>query len=201
MLNLFTTIVEGWKLNFSQGIQTTNVSTDEEFLHLNNLAYEIDIMDGKIKSEIASQGVQNFKTSVQFLRYNNLFCQLTKNNAVFRRLVARRVTLFQLTTNLERSLGSEELKIVYPKNVYQIRLTFSGSLNSFGTKYTIEETMFRNIAKFDCDSTCVQQKSFKDTETKKRIGKHVPILVSISLNLVEQSIFNFFNSDPHHRSP
>ena len=68
MLNLFTTIVEGCKLNSFKGIQTTVVPTDEEFLHLKNLAYEIDIMDGKTISELASQGVQNFKTTVHFLR-------------------------------------------------------------------------------------------------------------------------------------
>ena len=49
----------------------------------------------------------------------------------------------------------------------------------------------------DFESFCAQDENFKDTETTKRIGKHILISVSICSNLVKEAIF-FCNSDPHH---
>ena len=89
------------------------------------------------------------------------------------------------------------MKNVYPKNVYQTRETLFDKLDSFGIEYTNEQTLFKNLALFDFESICVQEKSFKDTDTTKWIGKHIPISVSISSNLVKEPIF-LFNSDPHH---
>ena len=109
------------------------------------------------------------------------------------------MTLFNRTFNLERHLTicSERVKNVYPKNVYQTRETLFDKLDSFGIEYTNEQTLFKNLALFDFESICVQEKSFKDTDTTKWIGKHIPISVSISSNLVKEPIF-LFNSDPHH---
>ena len=50
---------------------------------------------------------------------------------------------------------------------------------------------------FDFESICVQEESFKDTDTTKWIEKHFPISVFISSNLVKGPIF-LCNSDPHH---
>ena len=43
----------------------------------------------------------------------------------------------------------------------------------------------------------MQEQNFKDTDTTKWVGKHIPISVSISSNLVKEPIF-LCNSDPHH---
>ena len=44
---------------------------------------------------------------------------------------------------------------------------------------------------------CVQEETYKETETTKWVGKHVPISVSISSNLIPEPIF-LCNSDPRH---
>ena len=49
--------------------------------------------------------------------------------------------------------------------------------------------MFKNLAIFDFESICEREKQFKDTETTQWIGKHVPISVSNSSNLIETPIF------------
>ena len=69
--------------------------------------------------------------------------------------------------------------------------------NSFGIKYTIEQKLFENLAIFDFESICGQEETFRDTNTTTWIGKHVPISVSISSNLVEEPIF-ICNSTAHH---
>ena len=89
------------------------------------------------------------------------------------------------------------MKNVYPKNVYQTQETLFDKLDSFGIEYSHEQTLFRNLAIFDFESICVQEKSFKDTDTTKWIGKHIPISVSISSNLLKEPIF-VCNSDLHH---
>ena len=92
---------------------------------------------------------------------------------------------------------SERVKNVYPKNVYQTQKTLFDKLDSFGIEHTNEQTLFKNLAIFDFESLCVQEQSFKDTDTTKWVGKHIPVSVSISSNLVKEPIF-LCNSDPHH---
>ena len=108
------------------------------------------------------------------------------------------VTLFS-TEHLERHLTtcSERVKNIYPRSVYQIRKTLFDKLDSFGTRYTSEQKLFENLAIFDFESICVQEETFRDTNTTTWIQKHVPISVSISSNLVEEPVF-LCNSDPHH---
>ena len=89
------------------------------------------------------------------------------------------------------------MKNVYPRNVYQIRETLFDKLDSFGIKYTSEQKLFKNLAIFDVESFCVQEETFRDTNTTTWIGKHFPISVSFSSNLVEGPIF-LSHSDPHH---
>ena len=106
---------------------------------------------------------------------------------------------FNRTFNLERHLTtcSDRVKNVYPRNVYQILETLFDKLDSIGIKYAGEQKLFKNSAIFDFESICVQKETFRDTNSTAWIGKHVPISVSISSNLVEKPIF-LCNSDPHH---
>ena len=55
--------------------------------------------------------------------------------------------------------------------------------------------MFENLAVFDFESICVKEETYKEIETTKWIGKHVPISVSISPNLIAEPIL-LCNSDP-----
>ena len=88
------------------------------------------------------------------------------------------------------------MKNVYPRNVCQIREILFDKLDSFGIKYTSEQKRFKNLATFDLESICVQEEP-SETSTTTWIGKHVPMSVSISSNLVEEPIF-LCNFDPHH---
>ena len=70
-------------------------------------------------------------------------------------------------------------------------------LDSFGIENTHEQTLFKNLATFDFESNCMQEESFKNTDTTKWNGKHIPNSVSISSNLAKEPIF-LCNSDLHH---
>ena len=91
------------------------------------------------------------------------------------------------------------VKHIYPKNVYQLRETLFEKLDSFNIPYREDQKLFKNLAVFDFEPICIKEETNKETETIKWIGKHVPISVSISSNLIPEPIF-VCNSDPRHLS-
>ena len=92
---------------------------------------------------------------------------------------------------------SHRVKHIYPKNVYELRETFFEELDAFNIPYGKEQKLFKNLAIFDFESICVKEESYKPTETTTWIGKHLPILVSVSSNLIPGPIF-FCNANLHH---
>ena len=169
-----------------------DIPTVEDLLTLNILLYDIDIVNGNIVGELASRSVQKYENTVRLLRYNNHICYVNNSNAVLHSFRCPNCdTFFNRAFNLERRLTacSERVKNVYPKNVYQTQETLFDKVDSFGIEYTNEQTLFKNLAIFDFQSTCEQEESFKDTDTTKWIGKHIPISFSISSNVVKETTF------------
>ena len=183
-----------------QGVLMNDNHIVEDLLILNILLFDIDIAERNNIGELARRKWQKNENTVRLLRYNNHICCVNKIIAVFQTFRCPNCdTFFNKTFNLEQHITtcSEQVKNVYPRNVYQIRETLFDKLGSFGMKYTSERKLFKNLAIFDFESVCAPEESFKDTNTTTWIGKHVPISVSISSNLVEEP-FIICNSDPHH---
>ena len=200
LFNLFINTMDGLKPNQFQRVHMNDIPTVGDLLTLNIVLYDIDIVDGNIIGELARRNVQKYENNVQLLRYNNHICYVNNNNAVFQSFRCLNCdTFFNRTFNLERHLTtcSERLKIVCSKNVNQTQETLFDTLDSFRIEHTNEQTLFKNLGMFDFESVCAQEESFKDTDTTKWIGKHIPISVSISSNLVKEPFF-LCNSDPHH---
>ena len=64
--------------------------------------------------------------------------------------------------------------------------------------YRNEQRLFKKLAMFDYEFSSVKEaNSYKQTETTTWIGKHVPISISISSNLIPGPIF-LCNANPHH---
>ena len=89
---------------------------------------------------------------------------------------------------------SRESETSVSKNCVSAETLFD-ELDSFNIPYTDEQQLFRTIVIFEFESICVRVDGFKDTETTRWIGKHVPISVSISCHLLQDSIF-ICNSNP-----
>ena len=79
--------------------------------------------------------------------------------------------------------------------MYQLRETLFDRLDSFSIQYTDDQRLFTNIAVFNFESICIPEEKIKNTETTTWIGKHIPISVSISSNLIAKPIF-LCNSNP-----
>ena len=81
------------------------------------------------------------------------------------------------------------MRHIYPKNADTLRETVFEKLDGFNIPYTEDQKLFSNVAFFDFESICVPTKELEATKKTTWIGKHVPISVSISLNLQDDQIF------------
>ena len=89
----------------------------------------------------------------------------------------------------------DRVKHIYPKIVYELRKTLFEKLEGFNLPVSEGNKLFINLAIFDFESICVPTEELKETQTTTWIGKHVPISVSISSNLIVEPIF-LYNKDP-----
>ena len=92
---------------------------------------------------------------------------------------------------------SDHVKHTYPKNVYEVRETLFENLDASNIPCRNEQKLIQNLAIHEFESTCVKEaNSYKQTETTTWIGKHVPISVSISSNLIPEPNF-LCNANPY----
>ena len=170
----------------------------KDIVGINIFIYDIDLIDGAMVGELARRSIKKYEKNVQFIRYNSHICYVDSINALFKAFRCPICdTYFQKTGNIERHLVrcSERVKHIYPKNVYQLQETLFDKLDSFDIQYTDDQKLFNNLAVFDIESICIPEEKFKNTEATTWIGKHVPISVSISSNLIAEPLF-LCNSNP-----
>ena len=175
-----------------------DIPSVEEIVSINIFIYDVDLIDGAMVGELARRSIKKYEKNVQLIRHKSHICYVDNINALFKAFRCPTCdTYFQKTGNLERHLVrcSERVKHIYPKNVYQLRETLFDKLDSFGIQYTDDQKLFTNLAVFDFESICTPEEKFKNTETTTWIGKHVPISISKSSNLITKPIF-LCNSNP-----
>ena len=192
--------MDGLSADQFQGVHMNDILFVEGLLTLSILLNDIDIVDGNIIAELSRRSVQKYGNTVRLLRYNKHICYEKNINVVFQYFRCPNCdTFFNRTFNLERHITTckEGVKNIYPRNVHQIQETLFDSWTLSVSSTRVKKKLFKKLAIFDFESICVQEKAFRDTNTTTWIGKHVPISVSISSNLVEEPIF-LCNSDPHH---
>ena len=200
IFNLFIQKMDGLSADQFQGIHMNDITTVEDLLTLNILLYDIDIVDGNIVGELARRSVQKFENNVRLLRYNNHICYVNNLNAVFQPFCCPNCDIFfQLNLQFGATFNymqSKSEKFLTAEHISNPRNSMTSWLPLVSSAQ-VNKTFFKNLALFDFESICVHEESFKDTKTTTWIGKHVPISVSISTNLVEAPIL-LYNSDPHH---
>ena len=156
-------------------------------------------MENELVSSV-DEVFKSMKKSAKLLRCNNHICYVNNINAFFKAFRCTTCDIFfSKTGNLERQLVtcSDRVKHIYSKNVYELRKTLFEKLDAFNIPYRSEHKLFKNLAVFDFETICVKEESYKQTETTKWTGKHVPISVSISSNLIPEPIFRC-NANPHY---
>ena len=158
-------------------------------------------MDGELIDELCRRSIQKYEKSVKLLRYHNHICYVNNINALFEAFRCTTCdTFFTKTGNLEQHLVtfSDRGKHIYAKNIYEMRGSPFEKLDAFNIPYINDQKLFENMAIFDFESICVNEEdAYKQTETTTWIGKHVPISVSMSSNLIRKPSF-LCNANPDH---
>ena len=176
-----------------------DIPSVEDTVGINTFIYDIDLIDDAMVGELARRSIKKYEKNVQLIRYSCHSCYVDNINGLFKAFRCPTCdTYCQKTGNLERHLVrcSERVKQIYPKNVYQLRETLFDKFDSFGIQYTDDQKLFTNLAVFDFESICIPEEQFKNTKTTTWIGKHVPISVSISSNLIAKLIFLSNSNSP-----
>ena len=139
-----------------------------------------------------------YEKNINLLRYNNHICYVDDINTFFKRFRCSSCdTFIQKAGNFNRHVKTCEDRVqhIYPKSVYTLRETLFDKLDGFGISYNDDKKLFKNLAIFDFESICVPSEQLKHTNTTIWIGKHEPISVSISSNLIDEPVF-LCNKDP-----
>ena len=142
--------------------------------------------------ELARRSIDKYENTVKLLRYNNHIIYVNNIDNFFKCFRCPTCDIFfNVSQNFNKHLlrCKDRIKNIYPKNVYTLRETLFKKLDGFNIEYTKEQTLFKNVAIFDIESICVPSEELKPTETITWIGKHEPISVSISSNLLDKPIF------------
>ena len=170
----------------------------EDIVGMKILINDIDLIDGAMVGELARRSIKKYEKNVQLIQYSSHICYVVNIHALFKALCSSNSdTYFQETRDMERHLVRciDRMKHIYTKNAYQLRQTFSDQLDSFDIQYTDDQKLFNNLAVFDSGSICLPEEKFKNTEMTTWIGKHVPISVPLSSNLIAMPFF-LCNSNP-----
>ena len=180
------------------GVAIDDLPLVEEIVERNIFIYDFDIQEGEFVGELARRIIGKFEKTVKLLRFNNHIIHTNDIDSFFRCFRCPSCDcFFNRSDNFNRHLMSckDRVRHIYPKNVYTLRETLFEKLEGFNIPVSKDNTLFNNLAIFDFESICVPSDELKATQTTTWIGKHVPISVSISSNLIDEPIF-LYNKDP-----
>ena len=178
-------------INF-RGVSIDHLVFVENAIKHNIFIYDIDIVDGDFVGELARRSVEMYKKNINLLRYNNHICYVDDFNAFFKRFRCPCCNTFIQKAgnfNCHDKTCKDRVQHIYPKSVYTLRETLFDKLGAFGISYNDNQKLFRKLAIFEFQSICVPSEQLKDTNTTTWIGKHEPISVSISSNLIDEPVF------------
>ena len=188
----------GYEPKIFRGVSVEDLPVVEEIVQRNIFIYDFDIQEGEYVGELARRSTGRFDKTVKLLRFNNQIIHTNDNDSFFKCFRCPSCDIFlNKSDNFNKHLlrCKDRVKHFYPKNVYELPETLFEKLKGFSLPVSEDNKLFNNLAIFDFESICVPTEELKETQNTTWIGKHVPISVSISSNLIYEPIF-LYNKDP-----
>ena len=181
-----------------RGVSAEDLPVVEEIVQRNIFIYDVDIQEGEYVGELARQSIGRFDKTVKLLRFNNHIIHTNDIDYFFKCFRCPSCdTFFKRSEFLNNYLlrCKDGVKLIYPKNVYELRETLFEKLEGFNFPVSEDNKLFNNLEIIDFESICVPTEELKETQITTCIGKHVPISVSISSNLINEPIV-CYNKNP-----
>ena len=181
-----------------RGVSVEDLPVGEEIVQRNNFIYGFDIQEGEYVGELARRSIGRFDKTVKLLRFNNHIIHTNDIDSFFKCFRCPSCdTFFHKSDHFNQHLlrCKDRVRHIYSKNVYELRKTLFEKLEGINLPVSVDNKLFNNLATFDFESICVPTEELNETQTTTWIGKHVPVSVSISSNLIDDPIF-LYNKDP-----
>ena len=181
------------------GIHEDDIPVLEALVDRNIQVYSIFFDEqSQMLAELTRRSSMKRSKTTSLLRYENHICwtaDINKFLKKFRCYVCDQ--FFDRSFNLLRHMQncSENTQHKYPTGAYQLSETIFERLEDVKINVPQELRLFSHLVVFDFESITVPDSTLKNTDLTSWIGKHVPISVSISSNLLSEPIF-FCNEDP-----
>ena len=181
------------------GVHEDDIQFLEELTDQNIQVYTIFIDDqSEIYAELTRRSCLKRAQTASLLRYDNHICWTADINKFLKKF-----RCYICDQNFDRSFNplrpmqncSENTHHKYPTGAYQLSETIFERLEDVKINVPLELRLFSHLIIFDFESITVPDNTIRNTEFTSWIGKHVPISVSISSNLLTQPIF-ICNEDP-----
>ena len=188
----------GYDRKSFRGVSVEDLPVVEEIDQRNNFIYDFDIQEGEYEGELARRSIGRFDKTIKLLRFNNHIIHTNDIDSFFKCFRCPSCdTFFKRSEFLNKHLlrCKDRVKLIYPKNVYELRETLFEKLEGFSFPVSEENKLFNKSTIFDFESICAPTEELKETQTTTWIGQHVAISVSISSNLIDEHIF-LYNKDP-----
>ena len=181
------------------GIHEDDIPVLEALVDRNIRVYSIFFDEqSDMFAELTRRSSMKRSKTTSLLRYENHICWTADMNKFlkkFRCYVCDH--FFDRSNNLEVHMRncSEKTKHYYPSGAYQLSETIFERLEDVNIYVPQELRLFCNLIVFEFESITVPDNTLRNKELTSWIGKHVPISVSISSNLLSETIF-ICNEDP-----
>ena len=154
------------RVNF-RSVCMEDIAIVEDIAQADIFLYDIDIVDGSTIVQLARRSVGKHSNTKRLLRYNSHISHVYIFNSLNAYLCPSRHQVIKTVQQLERHLTTckERVKHVFPKNVHQLGETRFGNLKPLNIPYAFnDQKLFKNMAFFDLESICVQERKFYRTD-------------------------------------
>ena len=170
------------------GIHEDDIPVLEALVDRNIQVYSIFFDEqSDMFAELTRRSSMKRSKTTSLLRYENHICWTADINKFLKKLRCYVCDhFFDRSNNLEVHMRncSEKTKHHYPSGAYQLSETIFERLVDVNINVPQELRLFSHLIVFDFESITVPDSTLKNTDLTSWIGKHVPISVSISSNLL-----------------
>ena len=138
-----------------RGFSVENLPVVEEIVQRNIFIYDSDIQEGEYVGELARRSIRRFDKTVKLLRFNNHIIHTNDIDSFFNCFRCPSCdTFFHKSDHFNQHLlrCKEQVRHIYPKNVYELRKTLFEKPEEFILPVSEDNKLFSNLAIFDFES-------------------------------------------------
>ena len=198
--DMFNTFIadQGTDPRYFRGVKMADMGHVERLFEVNIVIYSAEKVNEKVRGELLRRSTGQNATTATFIRHDRHMCYVPNPKKVLKDYTCSSChATFTSPSKLARHevICSDRIKQKYPGGPYVLPQLCFEQLAEEGIVVPKHLRLFPFVAVFDFESMCRPSDDLQDTDTTSFLGKHIPISVSISSNLLQEPIF-LCNTNP-----